>query len=282
MVVFLDEHGQLPHITIVEDGSLCSTGQHRRGFPRMLYDALLHLGHNGDVPVYRGHMSTAHGQHRCEVSMMLPLSPTEEWGMTVIGVELHETIEQAAHVTLTALCGSRLNDTAAMSIALFPIHEQEEPMWRQRLWDVTDPEGPHFHVGMPAMTEYVQYMFNLQQNIIKTVIQQHLRMTFLEQHVEGLRRENATLRSGTLPPLGQDRELQVAYRHLSEAEHEWHYVRQQLDVAHAMVDERTHAIIHLENHVEQQDLDLEERAAALGASASGATHARNTCSTRRA
>jgi hypothetical protein len=27
-----------------------------------------------------------------------------------------------------------------------------------------------------------------------------------------------------------------------------------------MVDERTHAIIHLEHHVEQQDLNLKERA----------------------
>jgi hypothetical protein len=49
------------------------------------------------------------------------------------------------------------------------------------------------------------------------------------------------------------------YRRLSEAEHGWHYARQQLDAARAMVDERTHTIIHLENHVEQQDLDLEER-----------------------
>jgi hypothetical protein len=30
-----------------------------------------------------------------------------------------------------------------------------------------------------------------------------------------------------------------------------------------MVDERTHAIIHLEHHVKQQDLDLEERAATI-------------------
>jgi hypothetical protein len=27
-----------------------------------------------------------------------------------------------------------------------------------------------------------------------------------------------------------------------------------------MLDERTHTIIHLEHHVEQQDLELEERA----------------------
>jgi hypothetical protein len=41
------------------------------------------------------------------------------------------------------------------------------------------------------------------------------------------------------------------YCHLSEAEHGWHYFRQQLDVAREMLDERTHAIIHLEHHVEQ-------------------------------
>jgi hypothetical protein len=32
-----------------------------------------------------------------------------------------------------------------------------------------------------------------------------------------------------------------------------------------MMDERTHMIIHLEQHVEQQDLKLEERAAMIAA-----------------
>jgi hypothetical protein len=50
--------------------------------------------------------------------------------MTVIGVELDKTVEQAAHVALTALCESCLNDTTAMLIALFLIRGQEEPMWR--------------------------------------------------------------------------------------------------------------------------------------------------------
>jgi hypothetical protein len=122
-----------PHITITEDGSLCSTGQHRLGFPHMLYDALLHLSHNGDIPVYRGRMSKPHGQDRCEVSVTLPLSSTEPWGTTVVFVELDETVEQAAHIALTALCETRLDDTVMMPIALFPIREQEEPMWRQRL-----------------------------------------------------------------------------------------------------------------------------------------------------
>jgi hypothetical protein len=137
----------------------------------MLYDALLDLGHNRDGPVYHGRMSKAHGQDRCEVSVTLSLSPTEPWGKTIIGVELDETVKQAAHVALTALCETRLDDTAMMPITLFPICEQEEPMWRQRLQDVIDPEGPHFHASMAAMTKYAQYMFNLQRNTVMTVVQ---------------------------------------------------------------------------------------------------------------
>jgi hypothetical protein len=50
-----------PHITIAEDVRLCSMGQHRSGFLQVLYDTLFHLGYNGDVSVYRGRLSMAHG-----------------------------------------------------------------------------------------------------------------------------------------------------------------------------------------------------------------------------
>jgi hypothetical protein len=94
-------------------------------------------------------------------------------------------------------------------------------------------------------------------------MRQRLHSSSLEQHVEELRRENAILRSSTPPPSDQDHELQVMYRRLSEAEHGWHYFRQQLDAAREMLDERTHAIIHLEHHVKQQDLEIEERAVTI-------------------
>jgi hypothetical protein len=115
-----------PHITIAEDGSLCSTGQHRPGFPRVLYDALRQLGYNGDAPVYRGRMTMAHGQTKCEVNVVIPLSPTEPLMATITAVELDETVEQAAQVALTSLCKSRLTDTAARPIALFSICNQED------------------------------------------------------------------------------------------------------------------------------------------------------------
>jgi hypothetical protein len=111
---------------------------------------------------------------------MTPLSPTEPWGATIVGVELDNTFEQTAHVALTSLCESRLNDTAVMPIALFLIRKYEDLVWMQRLQAMTDLEGPHFHADLAAMIEYAQYMFNLQQNTIKTVVQQRLLLTLLE------------------------------------------------------------------------------------------------------
>jgi hypothetical protein len=119
-----------PHVTIAEDGSLYSTGQHRPGFPQVLYDTLHQLGYNRDAPVYRGRMSTVHGQDKCEVNVVIPLNLTEPWMTTVMGVELDETVEQTAQVALTSLCESRLADTAVMSIVLFLIRNQEDPVWK--------------------------------------------------------------------------------------------------------------------------------------------------------
>jgi hypothetical protein len=90
-------------------------------------------------------------------------------------------------------------------------------------------------------------------------------LTSHEQHDEGLRHENVILRGGTLPPLDQDCELLVTYHRFNEAEHGWNYTHQQLDLACREVDTCTHMIIHLEQHIEQHDLDLEERAAMVTA-----------------
>jgi hypothetical protein len=99
-------------------------------------------------------------------------------------------------------------------------------------------------------------MFNLQASTGRTVMRQHLHSSSLEQHVEELKRANAILRSGTPPPSDQDRELQVVSRHLIEAEHGWHYFRQQLDAAREMLDERTHVIIHLEQQLQVLQLQV--------------------------
>jgi hypothetical protein len=84
--------------------------------------------------------------------------------------------------------------------------------------------------------------------------------TSTAQEIEGLRHENAILCSGPRPPSELDYELQEVYCRLSGTEHGWNHTRMLLDIAHEEEDIRTHRIIHLENHVEAQDVELEERA----------------------
>jgi hypothetical protein len=104
-------------------------GQHCPGFPRVLYDALVLHGYDGDAPVYRCRLSTTHGIDQGEVSMMIPFDPTEPWSGSIIGSEPDTGVELMLHIALTSLCEDRLAAIAALPIALLPIQNQENPVW---------------------------------------------------------------------------------------------------------------------------------------------------------
>jgi hypothetical protein len=115
------ELNDYPHFDLAEDGTLCSTGQHCPGFPRVLYDTLIRLSYDGDALVYRCRLSTAHGMDQCEFSVAIPFDPTKLWSGSVIGSEPDTSIEPMAHIALTSLCEDRLTGTAALPIVLLPI-----------------------------------------------------------------------------------------------------------------------------------------------------------------
>jgi hypothetical protein len=79
------ELNDYPHFDFAEDGRLCSMGQHCSGFPRVLYDTVVHLGYDGDAAVYHCRLSMAHGMDQCEVSMTIPFDPMEPWSGFIIG-----------------------------------------------------------------------------------------------------------------------------------------------------------------------------------------------------
>jgi hypothetical protein len=177
MSVFQMELNDYPHFDLTKDGRLCSMGQHCPGFPRVLYNALICLVYDGDAPVYRCRLSTAHGMDQCEVSTMIPFDPTEPWSGSVISSEPDTGVELMAHVALTSLCEDHLAATTALPIALLPIQDQENPVWQQRLEAVSSLKGPHFHAGMTSLARYVQYLFNLQHNTARTGMQQRMHLT---------------------------------------------------------------------------------------------------------
>jgi hypothetical protein len=129
MFVFQMELNDYPHFDLTKDGTLCSTGQRCPTFPRVLYDALIRLGYDGDAPVYRCQLSMAHGMDQCEVSITIPFDPTEPWSGSVIGSEPDIGVELMAHIALTSLCEDHLAATAALPITLLPIQDQENPIW---------------------------------------------------------------------------------------------------------------------------------------------------------
>jgi hypothetical protein len=123
MSVFQMELNDYPHFDITEDGRLCSMGQHCPGFPRVLYDALIRLGYDGDALVYRCRLSMAHGMDQCEVSVTIPFDPTEPWAGSASSSEPDTGIELMAHVALTSLCEDHLIATTALPIALLLIQD---------------------------------------------------------------------------------------------------------------------------------------------------------------
>jgi hypothetical protein len=267
MSVFQMELNDYPHFDLAEYGTLCSMGQHCPGFSKVLYDALIYLGYDGDALVYRRRLSTAHGIEQCEISMAIPFDPMEPWSGSVIGSEPDTGVELMAHMALTSFCEDRLTTTAALPITLLPIRDQENPVWQQHVEVVSNLKGTHFHAGMTSLARYAQYLFNLQHNTARTSMQQRTHLTTYKEsaitatrEIERLSHENAILRSGARPPSEQDRELQEVHRHLSNTEHGWNHTHMLLDITCEEVKTRTHRIIHLEHHVEVHDAELEERA----------------------
>jgi hypothetical protein len=128
MSMFQMELNNYPHFDLTEDGTLCSTGQHCPGFPRVLYDALVHPGYDGDASVYHCRLSTAHSMDQCEVSMTIPFDPTEPWSGSVISSEPDSGVELMAHMALTSLCEDCIAATPALPITLLPIQNQENPV----------------------------------------------------------------------------------------------------------------------------------------------------------
>jgi hypothetical protein len=266
MSAFQMEMNNYPYFYLIEDGRLCSMGQHCLGLPRVLYDVLIHLGYDGDAPIYRCQLSTAHSMDQCDVSMTITFDPTEPWSGSVIGSEPGTGVEMMVHIAHTSLCEDRFAALVALPIAPLPIKNQENPIWQQRLEAISDLKGPHFHVEMTSLAKYAQYLFNLQHNTARIAGQQRTRLTAYEEsatttahEIERLRHENAILHSSARPPSELDCELQEVYCRLSDAEHGWNYTRMLLDITHEEVDIRTHMIVHHENHIKTQYAKLEER-----------------------
>jgi hypothetical protein len=175
------ELNDYPHFDLAEDGRLCSMGQYCPGFLRVLYDTLICLRYDGDAPVYRCRLSTAHSMDQCEVSVTIPFDPMKPWSGSISSSEPDTGVELMAHIALTSLCEDHLAATATLPIVLLPIWNQKNLVWQQHLEAVFNLKGPHFHTRMTSLAKYMQYLFNLQHNTSRIARPQRTRLTVYEE-----------------------------------------------------------------------------------------------------
>jgi hypothetical protein len=170
-----------PYATLGADGWFCCDGLHRPGFPTLLQDVLHRFGYMG-LPAYRGRPYRQFGLGRCMVHVDIPAHPTDPtmtaWFTTARGDDLDDTLERAAHQTLTEFCKSHLPVLGDTTIALLPIQNEGNTVWSERVAAVGDLEFPTHHAGWALMARYAQHVSSLLQEV--TVTGAHLRLCLEE------------------------------------------------------------------------------------------------------
>jgi hypothetical protein len=123
-----------------EDSWLRTWNLHHHNFSMLLWKALMQNGYREEVPEYRGWLYMEHSLPHSEVYVDIRSRPVfldgSLWSTWVIGNDIDDAMEKAAHMALTTLCSQRLPDTAGMPISLYPTQDRSDPEWTARIDEV--------------------------------------------------------------------------------------------------------------------------------------------------
>jgi hypothetical protein len=99
-----------------------------------------------------------HGLSHCEVYVNIrshPMFPDGSlWSTWVIGNDMDDAMEKAAHMALTALSSQHLPDTMSTPISLYPIQDRSDPEWTARMDEECNIFQDHYHAGWTYMARY--------------------------------------------------------------------------------------------------------------------------------
>jgi hypothetical protein len=98
-----------------------------------------------------------------------PTDPTMmAWFATAQGDDLDDALERAAHQALPEFCERHLPVLDDIAIALLPIWNEGNAVWRERVAAVGDPEFLTRHAGWVLTTHYSQHVSSLLQEVTAT------------------------------------------------------------------------------------------------------------------
>jgi hypothetical protein len=98
------------------------------------------------------------------------------WFTTATGNDLDDTLERAANQALMEFCERHLPGLVDTVVALFPIQNEGNAAWSERLASVGDPEYPNYHVGWAFTACYTQHMSSMLQEVMVNGAYQCLRL----------------------------------------------------------------------------------------------------------
>jgi hypothetical protein len=192
---------------------------HRPGFPTLFRDVLHHFGHTG-TPVYHGRPYREFGHGRCEVHVDVPAHPSDPgmtaWFTTVIGDDLDGTLERAGHQALMEFSEYHLSGVVGTAITLFPVQNEGNTAWSERLAALGDPKGSAYHTGWAFTACYAQQMSSIFQEAAATGAYQRLRLEEYDHQVSAKNRLIKDIQKGNHELLQQNHCLEARVKELND------------------------------------------------------------------
>ena len=246
-----------PYCHFGQDGLLHTDGLHRLGLTTLLWDVLRRFGYDSP-PTYRGRQFREFGLGRCEVHVDIPSNPAHPdwmaWSTCVRGRDMEDTLERAAQQALTEFCGRHLPDTARTPVALFPIQDQGNPRWQERIAAVCDTRQPGHQPRLALLAQYAQHTHRLQLETDQINSFQRLRLEEYDQMVDSrdsriteLERQLAE-RDRQVTELARD--ARILRQEVQSTERRVHDTERELLSVYRQMDQRDHQLSHTRHQLE--------------------------------
>jgi hypothetical protein len=137
------------------------------------------------------------------------------WFTTATGDDLYDTPERANHQALTEFCERHLSGLTSTAIALFPVQNEGNMAWSERLDAVGDLERSTYHAGCAFTTHYAQHMSSMFQEVMVTGAYQRLRLEEYDHQVSAKNRLIKDIQKGNRELLQENHRLEARVKELN-------------------------------------------------------------------
>jgi hypothetical protein len=138
------------------------------------------------------------------------------WFTTARGDDLDDTLERAAHQTLTEFCEHHLPVLGDTALALLPIQNEGNVVWGERVTAISDPKSSTHHAGWALTARYAQHVSSLLQEVTATGVHLHLHLEECADQVKAKNRVVKDIQKGNRELLQKNARLETRIQEMSD------------------------------------------------------------------